>query len=111
MAASPEIREGFLCPICLQDFGEVLQLQNHFSDAHRTPEESDLLDTFKGDPLKRVQLVNYNYGWNLGFIGKAKEKLLSLPSDTGYQQSSGSKEGLNPFQDFEEEIPQEIGLR
>lgn len=45
MAVS-EIREGFLCPICMQDLGTVVQLQSHFEEEHS--EDKDVLDHLKG---------------------------------------------------------------
>ncbi|GAB1603705.1 rabenosyn-5-like [Argonauta hians] len=37
---STDIREGFICPICLKDFSSVTQLQTHFEDAHTTEERA-----------------------------------------------------------------------
>ena len=34
MASSGEVREGFLCPICMADLHDVIQLQVHFEEAH-----------------------------------------------------------------------------
>jgi len=45
--ASVEIREGFLCPICLQDLGSVIQLQDHFELAH-AGEDNAVLNQLKG---------------------------------------------------------------
>jgi rabenosyn-5 len=47
ITSDDEIREGFLCPICMQDFGTVLQLQNHFEEAH-SEEDKDVLQSVKG---------------------------------------------------------------
>ena len=30
-----EIRQGFICPICLSDLGDVQQLQSHFAQFHK----------------------------------------------------------------------------
>lgn len=37
---STDIREGFICPICLKDFSSVTLLQSHFEDAHTTEERA-----------------------------------------------------------------------
>ena len=42
-----EIREGFLCPMCMQDLGTVSQLQQHFDEAHPN-EDSDVIQQIKG---------------------------------------------------------------
>ena len=42
-----EIREGFLCPICITDLGTVSQLHEHFDQAHAA-EDKDVLDQLKG---------------------------------------------------------------
>lgn len=43
-----KIREGFICPICMQDFGAVDQLLTHFEETHNSEEEKDILQSFKG---------------------------------------------------------------
>lgn len=43
-----KIREGFICPICMQDCGAVDQLLNHFEETHNSEEEKDVLKSFKG---------------------------------------------------------------
>lgn len=55
--AEGEIREGLLCPICLQDLKTVDQLQDHFELTHST-EDQDVFQALKG------------------FLGKAKKKIL-----------------------------------
>lgn len=42
-----EIREGFLCPICLCDLKTVDQLQDHFELTHAT-EDHDVFQALKG---------------------------------------------------------------
>lgn len=37
-----EIREGFLCPMCMKDLGTVSQLQSHFEEAHSTEDKATL---------------------------------------------------------------------
>ena len=45
--AGVEILEGFLCPICVQDLGSVVNLQDHFEIAH-SAEDRALLNQLKG---------------------------------------------------------------
>jgi len=45
--AGVEIREGFLCPICVQDLGSVIQLQDHFELVH-AGEDRAVLNQLKG---------------------------------------------------------------
>ena len=42
-----EIIEGFLCPMCMKDFGTVTQLQHHFEDAHNA-EDKAVFQQLKG---------------------------------------------------------------
>lgn len=37
-----EIREGFLCPMCMKDLGTVSQLQSHFEEAHSKEDRAAL---------------------------------------------------------------------
>lgn len=43
-----EVREGFLCPICMTDLGSFHKLQNHFETSH-TAEDKAVLDQIKGE--------------------------------------------------------------
>lgn len=43
------IREGFICPICMEDFVTDDKLLIHFEEAHDTEEDKDVLQTFKGE--------------------------------------------------------------
>lgn len=47
MATTTEIIEGFLCPMCMKDFGTVTLLQHHFEDAH-TSEDKAVFQQLKG---------------------------------------------------------------
>ena len=47
--AQSEIIEGFLCPMCMKDFGTVTQLQHHFEDAHNA-EDKAVFQQLKGNP-------------------------------------------------------------
>ena len=56
MASMAEIREGFLCPICMKDLGSVADLTDHFEDEH-AEEDKAVLKQFKGN--KFICLCNY----------------------------------------------------
>lgn len=56
------IRQGFLCPFCMQDLGDLLHLQAHVERYHAESGSSDALDHLKG------------------FLGKAKQKILQMDS-------------------------------
>ena len=53
---SDDIKEGFICPICMKDLGNALVLQKHFEEVH-----SDDKDT-----LRQIR----------GMFGKAKRKIM-----------------------------------
>lgn len=42
------IREGLICPICMEDLITVDQLLHHFEESHDTEEDKDVLQSFKG---------------------------------------------------------------
>lgn len=46
-AAEVVVREGFICPICMQDLGTIDELQDHFESDH-TEEDKTLLQQLKG---------------------------------------------------------------
>ncbi|CAN0100250.1 unnamed protein product [Lampetra fluviatilis] len=60
----PEIREGFLCPMCVRDFPSVYQLQAHYEDAHSEDDRhvvhhiKNLLGRAKSKLLKRDERVD-----------------------------------------------------
>uniref|UniRef100_A0A914UUN0 FYVE-type domain-containing protein n=1 Tax=Plectus sambesii TaxID=2011161 RepID=A0A914UUN0_9BILA len=89
-----EIRQGFLCPFCLLDLGDVSHLQAHVIEAHG--ERSD-----KDDVLVHVK----------GIFGRAKQRFLQF--DANFALDSGialSAPSLNePTRSAEFDIPQEIG--
>lgn len=52
-----EVKEGYLCPICVKDLGNIEELTAHFESTHSS-EEKDVLQSLKG------------------LIGRAKRKIL-----------------------------------
>ncbi|XP_036594219.1 rabenosyn-5 [Trichosurus vulpecula] len=88
-----EVREGFLCPLCLKDLQSFYQLQSHYEEEHSS-EDRDV----KGQIKSLVQKAK-----------KAKNKLLkreddrSEPGTQGYE--SFSYGGVDPYM-WE---PQELG--
>eukprot|EP00088_Acartia_fossae_P066517 TRINITY_DN8254_c0_g2_i12.p1 TRINITY_DN8254_c0_g2~~TRINITY_DN8254_c0_g2_i12.p1 ORF type:complete len:729 (-),score=207.47 TRINITY_DN8254_c0_g2_i12:337-2523(-) len=67
MSGGGEILEGFLCPLCMKDLGDVIQLQIHFEENH-SKEDQAFLQSIKD------------------LFGKAKKKILS---DEDQQQLEG----------------------
>ena len=49
-AAEVVVREGFICPICMQDLGTIDELQDHFEHDH-TEEDKSILQQLKGSVL------------------------------------------------------------
>ncbi|CAM5125816.1 unnamed protein product [Eretmochelys imbricata] len=90
-----EVREGFLCPLCLKDLQSFYQLQSHYEEEHSS-EDRDV----KGQLRNLVQKAK-----------KAKKKLLKRDgddrTDTGAQEryESFSYGGVDPYM-WE---PQELG--
>ncbi|XP_061474442.1 rabenosyn-5 [Rhineura floridana] len=89
-----EVREGFLCPLCLKDLQSFYQLQSHYEEEHSS-EDKDV----KGQLKNLLQKAK-----------KAKNKLLKLEDDRtdggpqeGYE--SYSYGGVDPYM-WE---PQELG--
>jgi len=66
-----DVKEGFLCPICMADLGDVIQLQIHFEERHA-----------KEDPAVIKNLKD--------FFGKAKQKIKKGYSDVDQLISSES---------------------
>jgi len=58
MAQQGEVLEGFLCPLCMKDLGDVIQLQVHFDESH-SKEDQAFVQSLKD------------------LFGKAKKKILS----------------------------------
>lgn len=48
-SADVVVREGFICPICMQDLGSIDDLQDHFESDH-AEEDRTLLQQLKGIP-------------------------------------------------------------
>ncbi|XP_067836854.1 rabenosyn-5, partial [Heptranchias perlo] len=57
-SSSGEIREGFLCPLCLKDLHSVQQLQSHYEEAHSGEDDGHMVGQIKT------------------LFGRAKKKLL-----------------------------------
>ncbi|KAL8621156.1 hypothetical protein ACOMHN_004827 [Nucella lapillus] len=74
MAAASEIIEGFLCPMCMKDFGTVTQLQHHFEDAHNA-EDKAVFQQLKG------------------FFDKAKKKIMGDKETNPFMEQGTSSGG------------------
>ena len=92
-----EIREGFLCPICMKDLGSVADLTDHFEEEH-AEEDKAVLKQFKGNKFiglceelkrfaenhsfNRFQKAKWSCSYDLflhfhsGLFDKAKRKIL-----------------------------------
>lgn len=48
---SPLDKEGFLCPMCMQDLGDANSLAIHFENYHNTTSQdpTDVIDQVKGE--------------------------------------------------------------
>jgi hypothetical protein len=66
---SSDVREGFLCPICMSDLGDEIQLQVHFEEKHS-----------KEDPIFLQSIKD--------LFGKAKKKILNSQDNNTDQQES-----------------------
>lgn len=96
MATSAEIREGFLCPMCMKDLGTVTQLQSHFEEAHSTEDKA---------------VFNHLRG----LFDKAKKKILGDRDDDEYDDQSSKSSSIMPTQstslyDVDYWAAQEIGV-
>ncbi|KAM3915101.1 rabenosyn-5 [Leptodactylus fuscus] len=74
-----EVREGFLCPLCLKDLQSFYQLQSHYEEEHSS-EDRDV----KGQLKNLVQIAK-----------KAKNKLLK--KDGGERAESGSQDRYEAY--------------
>ena len=83
-----EIKEGFICPICMKEFSIPAHLQKHFEDAHSGDH----------DALRQIR----------GIFDKAKRKILKKTEDEEQNGSAalisdsgdgilGIARGLDPF--------------
>nr|XP_002122676.1 rabenosyn-5 isoform X2 [Ciona intestinalis] len=69
------VKEGFLCPICVQDLGSFHGLQKHFESAH-TAEDRAVLDQIKG------------------LFSKAKVRLLKKDEITNHEVALSSNHSM-----------------
>uniref|UniRef100_A0A1S4M1Q4 C2H2-type domain-containing protein n=1 Tax=Ixodes scapularis TaxID=6945 RepID=A0A1S4M1Q4_IXOSC len=72
-----EVKEGYLCPICVKDLGTIEELTAHFEAAH-SAEEKDVLQSLKG------------------LIGRAKRKILK-EKDLGDSRAEEDDNGPDSF--------------
>lgn len=85
------IREGFICPICMEDFVKDDKLLLHFEEAHDTEEDKDVLQAFKD------------------FLGKAK-KILKSDNPFEILEKAHSKPSSQKKQEHIEWDPQDFGV-
>lgn len=89
MAESEEIKEGFICPICLKDMRSPNNLLSHFQDQHS--EEQDILSSLKGKLSKhsRKQSTNNAKQRRTGWQGEEKN------TEAGRSRFRRLQEGTN----------------
>ncbi len=88
--SSVEIRQGFICPFCLNDLGSVELLQAHVTELHPNPtntDNNDVLMHVKGISTICVKRQKYsvanfiriiyqmNFACFIGFFDKAKQRI------------------------------------
>lgn len=56
---STVVQEGFLCPICMKDLGDIIQLEQHFSDFHNQTDKEDLFFPIKGMASKNFRIEKH----------------------------------------------------
>uniref|UniRef100_A0A0N5B3B5 FYVE-type domain-containing protein n=1 Tax=Strongyloides papillosus TaxID=174720 RepID=A0A0N5B3B5_STREA len=59
------IRQGFLCPICLQDLGNISNLMNHVEISHKENVKNDVVDNlrdFFGKAKQKIKVFDVNEG-------------------------------------------------
>lgn len=82
-SSTSEIREGFICPICLADLGTPAQLCVHFDSAH-SGEDKDTLQSLKelfGNVKKKIKIKTGAEGGDLSEAGSVSEADSSLKED------------------------------
>ncbi|XP_022105378.1 rabenosyn-5-like isoform X2 [Acanthaster planci] len=95
------IREGFLCPICMQDLNSVYQLQVHFEENHSS-EDKALLHHLKGFFGKAKRF--------LGKTGEPAAEVTQVEEDEG-DRNTGSVTQTSSVSGIDDTqwAPQEIG--
>ncbi|CAD6194192.1 unnamed protein product [Caenorhabditis auriculariae] len=81
IAMDVEVRQGFICPFCMVDFGDYPPLQAHVESAHGEEEEADLTDAV-------VQNVKE-------FFGKAKRGIRKLDARVNTEISNVNISGVS----------------
>ncbi len=57
------MKEGFLCPICMTDLGDLIQLQLHFDEKHSKDGDPDFVQNLKelfGKAKKKILVTSEN---------------------------------------------------
>lgn len=86
-----EVKEGYLCPICVKDLGNIEELTAHFESTHSS-EEKDVLQSLKG------------------LIGRAKRKILK---EKDFNESRTDDDDNGPPSNYSSRLTwdyQEIGF-
>jgi len=93
-----EVIEGFLCPLCMKDLGDVIQLQVHFDEAH-SKEDQAFVQTFKElfGKAKRILADDPDTGGGAQGLQEPVARLRLAPSeDDDSHPVSGIRRDLHP---------------
>lgn len=82
MATASEVREGFLCPMCMKDLGTVTMLQDHFEEEHSS-EDKDVLHQLRGRKLNYLGFHVHHHIFRCVFL-KMCMYFLKINLNKGY---------------------------
>lgn len=100
-----EVKEGFLCPICMADLGDVIQLQVHFEEKH-SKEDPVFLQNIKDLFGKAKKILNKDE--EFGNNGSFSENLADLGGRLSFGVSSGTKIDHDPVSGVHLELLDEL---
>jgi len=98
-----EVREGFLCPLCMKDLGDVVQLQVHFEESH-SREDPAIVRSLKDLFGKAKSVMQSNDD-----VVVPQQKLRIAPQRTDIDPVSGVRKLEFPFNN--EEAPSRSHLQ
>jgi rabenosyn-5 len=91
-----EIRQGFICPLCMEDLGELERLHQHVDNVHSAEENKDTINLIKGVFAKAKSKLN-DFDFSRGISGPSASDLRTA--------STSSYNG-----DFNSSAPQVLGV-
>lgn len=90
---SAEVMEGFLCPLCMKDLGDVVQLQVHFEESH-SKEDAAFVKSLKDLFGKAKSAIQSNEETTIDLVHQPKLRL--VPERTNIDPVSGVRLDLYP---------------